>query len=52
MNEEKTMVPTPEQFFEICAQMLVAVEVLHRIAEQQSQEIRHLIAAIRAERGW
>ncbi len=46
MNHEQQPVaaPTAAEFFEVCAQFLAVAEKLYSVAEQQSEEIRHLIA--------
>jgi hypothetical protein len=46
MNQEQQPVaaPTAAEFFEVCAQMMAATERLYTIAQQQNEEIRHLIA--------
>lgn len=48
-DQQQTMVPTAEDFFQICAQMLAAAKILSDITTQQSDEIRHLIAAFKAQ---
>lgn len=49
MNEQTTAAPSAEDFFEICLQMLAAAQSLHDTTVQQSNEIRHLIAAFKAQ---
>jgi hypothetical protein len=45
MNQEQQPIAAPDaaEFFKICAHMLAVTGRLHSIAEQQSEEIRHLI---------
>jgi hypothetical protein len=46
MNHEQQPVAAPSaaEFLEICAQFLTVAEKLYSVAEEQSEEIRHLIS--------
>lgn len=51
MNEEQqTAAPSAQDFFDICAQMLAASAAMQDTVERQAEEIRYLVAELKARR--
>lgn len=47
MTEQTNSIPSAEDFFEICLQMLSAAEILHKTAIEQAEQIRYLVAELK-----